>query len=444
MLARQEGREGGREGRREGWSMKVSRRGLRVRIRHGAQEWEGGREGGKEDCFTLGSLPVCYHAAYRYVCRLVEGMRALTPQVTLFLLEEEGRKQGGGGVLAKCMLMANGPLPDFKVRWADGAVLTYKLRTGALALTLGESVPLALPPFLPRKHEWNVEGGGSCWVLQGGREGGREGGRVRAYLSQAQGAMRRCLEIGERWEKGREGGKKGKGRRIMYESVAAAAEEAVAEARRWRERFSLSLCGREGREGGRKGGKAEEKRVTMNGISSRSRNDAGAARKDKTDRESNSDNVGIHAPSSLLKARPILNAHSSGTGATTSSGNNTTTTSSTSSTTTTTTSSSSSSSDNASTKDEDGHNSALIKHLPGVGQAIRTREGAVEVRFVEDGSLLTMSADGTSVRYCREGEGGREGQSFALLPSQRGERMKGKMPREVREKLRVVLTRFLA
>jgi hypothetical protein len=342
--------------------------------------------------------------------------------MTLFLLQDEGGREGG--VVAKCLLMANGPLPDFKVRWADGAVLRYSLRTGHLSLSLGEALPLALPPSLPRKHEWNVEGGGSCWVLQGGREGGREGGRMGAYLSQAQGAMRRCLEMGERWEGGRAGGKEG---RVVYESAAAAAAEAAVEARRWREKFSLSLVGRKGREGGKEGGKEEEKRATKGGTSSGNANGAGAASK-----KSNSSYSSNH-PSSKTSTRHPSTSSKAATTTTT--------------TTTTTTSSSSSSSSSSTTsninKGEDHHH-VLLKALPGLGKATRGREGGIEVRFEGDGSLLALSADGSKVRYCEGGEGGREGGCYSLLPSQGGEGKKEKLPREVKRKLRIVLTQFLA
>ena len=142
-----------------GWCLKVSRAGLRVRVLRkeegGRGGWVGGRGGWVEEVYTLGGLPVAYHAAYRYAHRLVEGIRALTPRMTLFLLssssspsssstqQQEQKKTSSSissssfsssssshQVVAKCMLMENGPLPDFRVRWADGAVLRYSLKTG--------------------------------------------------------------------------------------------------------------------------------------------------------------------------------------------------------------------------------------------------------------------------------------------------------------------------
>lgn len=93
-------------------------------------------------------------------------------------------------------------ITDFKVRWADGAVLRYSLRTGQLTLALGEAP--AFPRFQSpssaspqeaqrrqvrkRRHAWVIGGMGMECAATG------EAGR---YLGQAQWAMQRCLQAEE-------------------------------------------------------------------------------------------------------------------------------------------------------------------------------------------------------------------------------------------------------
>ena len=233
-------------------------------------------------------------------------------------------------------------------------------------------------------------------------------------------------------EGGREGGREG---RVVYESVAAAAEAVAAEGRRWREKFSLSLVGKKGREGRREGGKVEERRATI--CSTSSGNGDGAA----TKKSSSSKSRSKASSSSKSSSSNHPSSKTSTKSPSTSSKAATTTTT----TTTTTTSSSSSSNNNSNNKDEeDQPPRVLLKHLPGLGKATRGREGGIEVRFEEDGSLLALSADGSNVRYCEGREGGREGGYYSLLPSQGGEGKKEKLPKEMKRKLRIVLTQFLA
>lgn len=66
------------------WSLSVRPGGLRVRVlvalAPGPMAGAGGFRNEAE--YTLGELPVAYHAAYRYCWRLVQGVRAMTPKVS--------------------------------------------------------------------------------------------------------------------------------------------------------------------------------------------------------------------------------------------------------------------------------------------------------------------------------------------------------------------------
>lgn len=71
------------------WSLRVRPGGLRVRVSVALAAGlpAGGRAGGvrNEAEYTLGELPLAYHAAYRYCWRLVQGVRAMTPKVSCWV-----------------------------------------------------------------------------------------------------------------------------------------------------------------------------------------------------------------------------------------------------------------------------------------------------------------------------------------------------------------------
>lgn len=89
--------------------------------------------------YHLEELPDTYRASYRLLAASVEALRARAPKVVLKLTDEEAA--------ATFALMENGPLPDFRAAWQDGARLVYSLRSGELEM---------LPPPVEGSDKQNV------------------------------------------------------------------------------------------------------------------------------------------------------------------------------------------------------------------------------------------------------------------------------------------------
>lgn len=115
--------------------------------------------------------------------------------------------------------------PDFKVRWADGAVLRYSLRTGQLTLTLGEAPALPLVRAPPSRSPESTRRRRHAWVIGGAGMECAATGEAGKYLGQAQWAMRRCLEA-----EAAAGGWQRQGAGfpvVVYEKLRPAAKEAA-------------------------------------------------------------------------------------------------------------------------------------------------------------------------------------------------------------------------
>jgi hypothetical protein len=74
-------------------------------------------------CHTYHDLPSRYWKKYQYVSEFVSMVRSKTPKVTLFTDQ------------AKCMLMENGPNPDYQVCFYDGEWYTFEWE-GFIPLTM--------------------------------------------------------------------------------------------------------------------------------------------------------------------------------------------------------------------------------------------------------------------------------------------------------------------
>lgn len=138
--------------------------------------------------YALNALPPLLLKCMQKCSIIIEEIQSRVPRLILYLSESESESILGpketprarirNKIACKCMLMCNGPLPDFCIQWMDGTKLRYTLSSGKLSLQ-GPSVE-------PFKYT-EVFDDGVFWADVA------RGNQVK-YLLVAQEAMRRCIE----------------------------------------------------------------------------------------------------------------------------------------------------------------------------------------------------------------------------------------------------------
>lgn len=170
---------------------------------------------------SFAQLPRALLPVHQRVVRLLEVLRSRVPKIILYVLPRDPQLPaatrrshncssfssapplssstltGGNDSTqyesCKCMLMMNGPLPDFCMQWKNGARLRYSLRTGACSLQY------------PREAAGSetAEGAMGQWHgrLSAPSQSDTGGGHshatasVREYLRVAQASLARCLQV---------------------------------------------------------------------------------------------------------------------------------------------------------------------------------------------------------------------------------------------------------
>lgn len=156
-------------------------------------------------------LPRALVAVNHRMTRLFEVLRSRTPKIILYLQPRvqqafngvDTSSSGSSGHVSesvltqyescKCMLMMNGPLPDFCVQWKNGARLRYSLRSSACSLQYPTASGngtgkwegcLSVSAFLPTSSD-----------NRPGHVNGHAPASLREYLRVAQLALARCLQV---------------------------------------------------------------------------------------------------------------------------------------------------------------------------------------------------------------------------------------------------------
>jgi hypothetical protein len=149
---------------------------------------------------TLPPLPDVLHPLYARAAAIFESVRKRTPRIILYIPSKNSAKNGENipvsSMACKCTMMSNGPLPDLRVKWADGTKLKYSLSTGKTNI---ESPPEVLSEGLypdnksPQKPGIRGSGGSG-----GGLGSGRKNIALRGSCSGKKKKIRN--DYGYHWE----------------------------------------------------------------------------------------------------------------------------------------------------------------------------------------------------------------------------------------------------
>ena len=139
-------------------------------------------------CYCIYKLPPPLNKAYLRVHRIFDAIKSRVPRIVLYLSVASAckilRKHNDGiarnKIECKCMLMSNGPLPDFHVQWYDQSKLKYSLQSGKLCLS---------GPHISA-YQYTTENTLSWTDIANDQQ--------KSYLLVAQEAMRRCIEENKR------------------------------------------------------------------------------------------------------------------------------------------------------------------------------------------------------------------------------------------------------
>ena len=138
------------------------------------------------------SVPRSVRIIYSKVGEMLQETKPRIPKLVVYLNVKTGDNNGSSGnsssantqgsyIYCKCMLMANGTLPDFRVQWIDKTKLRYSLHTGRMHIT-GPKVG---------SLRWQGQGGmddeSFSWL--------NASDKVKEYLLLSQEMMKRCISI---------------------------------------------------------------------------------------------------------------------------------------------------------------------------------------------------------------------------------------------------------
>lgn len=147
-------------------------------------------------------LPSAVRRIYEKVGEMLQEAAARIPKLIIYLqVKDSGEGHGHGDdvenqrqgneltIYCKCMLMANGILPDFRIQWLDRTKLRYSLKTGRLHIrgpTIGSF------QWDGGMENLNLNEEGSSYTSDVRWAGASD--KVKEYLLLSQDMMKRCIQ----------------------------------------------------------------------------------------------------------------------------------------------------------------------------------------------------------------------------------------------------------
>ena len=127
------------------------------------------------------SVPTSVRIIYTKVGEMLQETKARIPKLVMYLSvrNDDGEVRRDPYIYCKCMLMANGTLPDFRIQWLDRTKLRYSLQTGRIHIK---------GPNIGSLHwQGGMDDNNLSWL--------NASDRVKEYLLLSQEMMKRCVSM---------------------------------------------------------------------------------------------------------------------------------------------------------------------------------------------------------------------------------------------------------